>query len=62
MEVVESSDGNTKSKGVLQEICPSASNAIGQMLLLIISSLAVYHKMPNRKRNLNHDLRYRNFP
>ena len=32
------------------------------MLLLIISRLAVYNKMPNRENNLKHDLRYRNIP
>ena len=50
------------SEGVLQKVRPRIANAVGQMLLLIISSLAVYHKMPNREQHLDHDLRYRNVP
>lgn len=55
-------DSKGESEVVLQEICPSAANAISQMLLFIIPSLPVYHKMPNCEQNLDHDLCYRNFP
>ena len=58
----KSSHADTTSKVVLQKVRPSAANAVGQMLLLIILTLAVHHKMPNRKQNLNHDLSYRNSP
>lgn len=37
------------SKDVLQEIRSSATNAVRQMLLLIIPRLPVNHKMANRK-------------
>ena len=51
-----------ESKDILQEIRPSAPNPVRQMLLLIIPCFPVNHKMANRKQNLDHDLRYRNFP
>ena len=51
-----------ESKDVLQKIRPSATNAVCQMLLLIISRLSVNHKMADCKQDLDHDLRQRNFP
>ena len=51
-----------ESKDVLQEIRPSATDPVCQMLLLVIPCLPVNHKMANCKQNLDHDLRYRNFP
>lgn len=54
---VAGSDRIYESKYVLQKIRPSATNAICQMLLLIIPRLPVNHKMANCKQDLDHDLR-----
>lgn len=51
-----------ESKDVLQELRSSATNAIRQMLLFIISRLPVYHIVSDCKHDLGHDLRQRDFP
>lgn len=51
-----------ESKDVLQETRPSATNAVRQMLLFIISRLHVYRIVPDCKHDLGHDLRQRDFP